>query len=147
MSASGLPGSLLDANRAGMTTRNRACIEAALLDFLERTQRARLALEAVAQDVGRDAGVARDPRRSLYRAADIAAFQERNAAGLQARAASGEPVYYAMGSADFLYATAAPTRAMLDAQGIAYHYNESDGGHTWINWRRYLTDFLPRLFR
>lgn len=80
-------------------------------------------------------------------AADIAAFQERNAAGLQARAASGEPVYYAMGSADFLYATAAPTRAMLDAQGIAYHYNESDGGHTWINWRRYLTEFLPRLFR
>lgn len=80
-------------------------------------------------------------------AADIAAFQQRHAAGLQARAARAEPVYYAMGSADFLYASAAPTRAMLDAQGIEYHYNESDGGHTWINWRRYLTDFLPRLFR
>ena len=26
-------------------------------------------------------------------------------------------------------------------------YNESDGGHTWINWRRYLADFAPRLFR
>jgi len=79
--------------------------------------------------------------------ADIAAFAQRNAAGLAARAASAEPVYYAIGSEDFLYASAAPTRAMLDAQGIAYHYNESGGGHTWINWRQYLADFLPRLFR
>ena len=80
-------------------------------------------------------------------AADIAAFAERNAAGLRARAALAEPVYYAMGSTDFLYATAAPTRAMMEAQGITVDYHESDGGHTWINWRRYLADFLPRLFR
>ena len=46
----------------------------------------------------------------------------------------------------FLYGVAAPTRAMLDRQGIHHIYNESGGGHTWINWRRYLNDFLPRLF-
>lgn len=78
---------------------------------------------------------------------DVDAFVARNHAGLAARAASAEPVYFAMGTEDFLYGAVAPTRAMMDAQGIAYHYNESDDGHTWINWRRYLADFLPRLFR
>jgi enterochelin esterase family protein len=24
---------------------------------------------------------------------------------------------------------------------------ESPGGHTWINWRNYLSDFAPQLFR
>jgi enterochelin esterase family protein len=47
---------------------------------------------------------------------------------------------------DFLYGTVAPTRAMLDRQGIKHLYNETSGGHTWVNWRRYLNDFLPRLF-
>ena len=52
-----------------------------------------------------------------------------------------------MGKDDFLYATVAPTRAMLNENGMKHVYNESDGGHTWINWRRYLADFVPRLFR
>lgn len=77
----------------------------------------------------------------------IDSFETIHAEQLRARAAMAEPVYYAMGTEDFLYATAAPTLAMLDRQGIAVHYNESGGGHTWINWRRYLADFLPRLFK
>ncbi len=77
----------------------------------------------------------------------VTAYEERYAEGLAARAAATEPVYYAMGTDDFLYATAAPTRAMFTRHGIAHDYNESSGGHTWINWRRYLHDFLPRLFR
>jgi len=52
-----------------------------------------------------------------------------------------------MGRDDFLYATSAKTRAMFDRYGLRYTYNESDGGHTWINWRAYLEDFAPRLFR
>ncbi|WP_156169887.1 alpha/beta hydrolase [Aurantiacibacter luteus] len=77
---------------------------------------------------------------------EVSAFAARNAEALAARAAMAEPVYYAMGTDDFLYASAAPTLAMLAEAGVATHYNESDGGHTWINWRRYLADFLPRLF-
>lgn len=77
----------------------------------------------------------------------IAAYEERYAEGLAARAGADEPVYYAMGTDDFLYGTVAPTRALFDQHGIAYHYNETGGGHTWINWRRYLNDFLPRLFQ
>jgi enterochelin esterase family protein len=52
-----------------------------------------------------------------------------------------------MGTDDFLYGTVAPTREMLGKYGIDHHYNESGGGHTWINWRRYFADFAPRLFR
>jgi enterochelin esterase family protein len=56
-------------------------------------------------------------------------------------------VYYAIGKEDFLYRSVAPTRAVLDKHGIKHVYHESAGGHTWVNWRDYLADFAPRLFR
>lgn len=37
--------------------------------------------------------------------------------------------------------------AQLEKVGINYHYNESTGGHTWANWRIYLNDFAPHLFK
>jgi enterochelin esterase family protein len=78
--------------------------------------------------------------------AEVAAYEKEHAAALAKSARELKLVYYAMGKDDFLYGTVAPTRAMLDRQGIAHVYNETGGGHTWINWRRYLADFLPRLF-
>ena len=78
---------------------------------------------------------------------DVAAYETANDAALKQAAQNLDLVYYAMGKDDFLYASVAPTRAMLDKYGIAHVYNESAGGHTWINWRRYLADFAPRLFR
>jgi enterochelin esterase-like enzyme len=51
------------------------------------------------------------------------------------------------GEADFLYQSVAPTRAIFDKHGSKHVYNESDGGHAWINWRRYFNDLAPRLFR
>lgn len=82
--------------------------------------------------------------QSPQQAADYAA---RNDAALKQGAKAFKLVYYAMGKDDFLHGTVAPTRATLDKYGIAHVYNESSGGHTWINWRRYLADFAPRLFR
>ncbi len=35
----------------------------------------------------------------------------------------------------------------LNRYGIKHEYHETEGGHTWINWRRYLNEFAPRLFR
>ncbi len=35
----------------------------------------------------------------------------------------------------------------LDEHGFKYIYNETGGGHTWANWRTYLADFAPRLFK
>ena len=81
------------------------------------------------------------------READLARYEAANDAALKRSAKELKLVYYAMGKDDFLYGTVAPTRAMLDRQGIKHHYNESTGGHTWINWRRYLDDFAPRLFK
>jgi enterochelin esterase family protein len=78
---------------------------------------------------------------------DVAAYEAANAAALKRAAQDLDLVYYAMGKDDFLSGTVAPTRAMLTRHGIEHHYNESGGGHTWINWRRYLADFAPRLFR
>jgi enterochelin esterase family protein len=37
--------------------------------------------------------------------------------------------------------------AQLEKVGINYHYTESSGGHTWSNWRIYLNEFAPSLFR
>jgi enterochelin esterase family protein len=80
-------------------------------------------------------------------APQVADYEARNGAALKRGAGAFKLVYFAMGKDDFLYGTVAPTRAMLDKYGIRYVYNESPGGHTWINWRRYLADFAPRLFR
>ena len=37
--------------------------------------------------------------------------------------------------------------AQLEKAGINYHYTESTGGHTWANWRIYLNEFAPSLFK
>ena len=34
----------------------------------------------------------------------------------------------------------------LTQHGIRHEFHESEGGHTWINWRRYFYDFAKRLF-
>lgn len=39
-----------------------------------------------------------------------------------------------------------PTRAMLDQHGIRHRYVESEGGHSWSNWRDYLHEFAPMIF-
>jgi len=77
----------------------------------------------------------------------VAWYEKKNAAALKRGAKEFKLVYYAVGRDDFLYRSIAPTRAMLVRYGIKDVYNESGGGHTWTNWRQYLADFAPRLFR
>lgn len=55
--------------------------------------------------------------------------------------------YIAVGEDDFVKKLNDDLRLKLNAAGYEYYYNETGGGHTWDNWRKYLTDFLPRLFR
>ena len=38
-------------------------------------------------------------------------------------------------------------RKMLDEKGYKYEYYETGEGHIWKNWRIYLTEFVPMLFR
>ena len=83
----------------------------------------------------------------LMDTAQVASYEKQNAAALGRGAKAFRLVYYAMGKEDFLYRTVAPTRSLLDKYGVKHVYNESGGGHTWTNWREYLADFAPRLFR
>ncbi len=52
-----------------------------------------------------------------------------------------------IGKADFLYKNVSDFRVKLDEIGMKYTYRESEGGHTWTNWRVYLSEFAPLLFK
>lgn len=52
-----------------------------------------------------------------------------------------------IGNADFLYKDNDEYRKLLDRNGYAYTYMETDGGHIWRNWRTYLTEFSQLLFK
>ncbi len=61
---------------------------------------------------------------------------------------SGYKLYWVgVGKDDFLYKSAQNLRTALDKHGLKYTYRESSGGHTWANWRIYLSEFAPQLFR
>lgn len=55
--------------------------------------------------------------------------------------------YIAVGEEDFVKKLNDDFRLKLDAAGYKYVYNETDGSHSWENWRKYLLDFLPRIFK
>ena len=51
------------------------------------------------------------------------------------------------GKTDFLYESVLKLRAFYDQQGFNYTYRESEGGHSWNNWRLYLSELTPQLFK
>jgi len=55
-------------------------------------------------------------------------------------------LWFATGKDDFLVGTSRATVEMLKKRGFEPVYKESDGAHTWINWRNYLSEFTPQLF-
>ncbi|WP_418696848.1 alpha/beta hydrolase-fold protein [Bacteroides sp.] len=52
-----------------------------------------------------------------------------------------------IGKADFLYKANEDYRKLLDENGYKYTYYETGEGHIWKNWRIYLTEFTPLLFK
>jgi enterochelin esterase family protein len=55
--------------------------------------------------------------------------------------------WFATGKDDFILPQTKATLAVLDRNHVKYTYEESGGGHTWPNWRAYLNEFAPQLFR
>ena len=55
--------------------------------------------------------------------------------------------WFATGKDDFLVATSRATVEMFKKHGFDVVYKETDGAHTWINWRNYLNEFAPKLFQ
>ena len=54
--------------------------------------------------------------------------------------------WIAIGKDDFLFKQSNEFRSKLDAIDFKYTYKETGGGHSWSNWRDYLTEFAPMLF-
>jgi enterochelin esterase family protein len=55
--------------------------------------------------------------------------------------------YVYCGDADTLFESNKTFHAFLDQKKIKHTFVETKEGHVWRNWRDYLADFVPRLFR
>ena len=55
--------------------------------------------------------------------------------------------WFATGKDDGLITTTNATVELLKRHGFNPIMKETPGGHTWINWREYLNEFAPMLFR
>lgn len=55
--------------------------------------------------------------------------------------------WVSIGKDDFVMDANKKTLALLDKHQIKYQYKETAGGHTWINWRQYLNEYAPMLFK
>ncbi|HEX2970187.1 MAG TPA: alpha/beta hydrolase-fold protein [Bacteroidales bacterium] len=61
---------------------------------------------------------------------------------------NGYKLYWiGIGKDDFLYKNNTEFRTKLDAIKMPYKFRESSGGHIWVNWRLYLSEFVPQLFK
>lgn len=58
-----------------------------------------------------------------------------------------ELFWFATGKDDFLIETSRATVEMFRDHGFDVVYNETEGAHTWLNWRDYLIEFTPKLFK
>jgi enterochelin esterase family protein len=56
-------------------------------------------------------------------------------------------MWFATGTDDFLMPATKATLDLFKRHGFAPVFVESPGGHTWINWRNYLVEFVPQLFK
>jgi enterochelin esterase family protein len=77
------------------------------------------------------------------------AWEKRNLAMLDNAAAKKglKLLWFSTGKDDFLIETTRSTVELLKRHGFTPQYTESAGGHTWLNWRDYLSQFAPLLFQ
>jgi len=79
---------------------------------------------------------------------DAAKLEQERLKKLEALKNSGYKLYWiGVGKDDFVYKGVVTLRENLDKVGLKYTYRESTGGHTWANWRIYLSEFAPLLFK
>ena len=61
---------------------------------------------------------------------------------------NGYKLYWiGIGKTDFLFRYNQEYRKKLDDLKMPYEYRECEGGHIWSNWRIYLSEFVPKLFK
>ena len=85
---------------------------------------------------------------ALFSAAVRGFNDEQVQAELKAQRDNGLKLYWiACGKDDFLYKLNCDYMQYLDSISMPYTWRESDGGHTWRNWRIYLSELVPMLFQ
>ncbi len=89
------------------------------------------------------------PAGSGAQPATAADWEKQNAATLDDPALKkGLRVFwFATGKEDFLLTTTQATVELFKKHGFSPVFNETEGAHTWINWRNYLAEFAPMLFQ
>ncbi len=75
-------------------------------------------------------------------------WEERNSKALDDKALRKNLAlfWFGIGKTDFLLKVSSDTVTMLRSHGFEIESIETAGGHTWINWRDYLSRFTPQLF-
>ncbi|MFT3829712.1 MAG: alpha/beta hydrolase-fold protein [Opitutaceae bacterium] len=143
--------------------RNLPALERTLLDeilpFLEREYRvatvpAQRAIVGLSMGGGHALGIGlKHPETFLWVGAFSAAVPPGEPAAFfpaaTAARTSHRPqlLWIAIGRDDFLLERNEAFRAWLAQREVPFTYELTDGGHEWTNWRNYLTEFLPLLFR
>jgi enterochelin esterase-like enzyme len=93
-------------------------------------------------------GAGRGPAPATPAAPDPAWEQQHLSALDNAAAKKGlKLLWFGTGSEDFLMPTTKGTLELLRRHGFTPVFRESEGGHTWANWRDYLEEFAPQLFQ
>lgn len=84
---------------------------------------------------------------ALFSAAVRGFNEPRTQQALKSQRDNGFRLYWiACGKDDFLYKLNRDYMAYLDTISFPYTWRESEGGHTWRNWRIYLSELAPMLF-
>ena len=85
---------------------------------------------------------------AIFRGKEDVAIYQNLEERLAKQFANAPKLYWiGIGKDDFLYDENVRYRQLLDQNGYAYTYYESDGGHIWRNWRIYLANFAKLLFK
>ena len=74
-------------------------------------------------------------------------FEKTYGPTLSQEAARMKLIWYGYGTRDPAKPGAQSTLEFFDSYGIKYISEETPGGHVWANWRLYLSQFAPLLFR
>ena len=74
-------------------------------------------------------------------------YEKRNGKIDQLFAKNPKLFWIGIGKTDFLIKSNNDLRAYLESKKYKYTYMETDGGHIWRNWRIYLSEFTPLLFK
>jgi enterochelin esterase-like enzyme len=74
--------------------------------------------------------------------------KEDHIAQIKALKASNPKLYFiGCGKTDFLYKGVTDLLALYDELGFKYTYRESEGGHSWNNWRLYFSEIAQQIFK